>query len=122
MASRFPFACPNAFTAVLRAVSGALGEDSGAFVDGGTLRVRFGFAFATEVPLSTITATPYDGRVISRGVHGWRGDWLVNTTGSDLVELTFRPTQKARVLGVPVRLARLRLTPEDPEALLAALA
>lgn len=122
MAPRFPFACPNAFTTAIRAAGGALGDGSGAFIDGDLLRVRFGYAFSTEAPLSTITATPYDGRVISRGVHGWRGDWLVNTTGSDLVDLTFQPAQKARALGVPVKLTRLRLSLEDPEAFLAALA
>lgn len=121
MAAHFPFACTNPLHTVLRAVGGALGEQDGAAIDGDVLRVRFGYAFSTQVPLASVTATPYDGRVISRGVHGWRGDWLVNTTGRDLVELTFQPAQRAKVLGVPVRLTRLRLSLADPEAFLAVL-
>lgn len=123
MTQVFPFSCPHAGTTLLRASCGALGDRSQAEIDGDRLRVRFGFGFSADAPLSTIAATPYDGRVLlSRGVHGWRGDWLVNTTGTDLVELSFQPAQRARVLGVPVRLTRLRLSLADPEGFLAALA
>lgn len=121
MAAHFPFACTNPLHTVVRAVSGALGEDDGVEVDGEVLRIRFGYAFSATVPVASVTATPYDGVVLSRGVHGWRGDWLVNTTGSDLVELRLDPPQRAKVLGVPVRLTRLRLSLADPEAFLAVL-
>jgi hypothetical protein len=59
--------------------------------------------------------------VISRGVHGWRGDWLVNGAGDRLVEVRFDPPMKARVLGFPIRARRLRISVDDPDGLVEAI-
>jgi hypothetical protein len=54
-------------------------------------------------------------------VHGWRSDWLVNGAGDGLVEVLFDPTMPARVVGVPVRVRRLRVSVDDPAAVVASL-
>ena len=59
--------------------------------------------------------------VLSRGVHGWRGDWLVNGAGDGLVELRFDPPMRARVLGFPVHVRRLRVAVDDPDGLVQAI-
>jgi len=58
---------------------------------------------------------------LNRGVHGWRGDWLVNGAGDGLAEISFDPPMRAHVVGLPVRVRRLRIAVEDPQGLVAAL-
>ena len=61
------------------------------------------------------------GVILGLGVHGWAGRWLVNGSLDGLVTLQLSPAQRARVLGVPVKLRELQLSLEDPDTLLARL-
>ena len=84
--------------------------------------VRMGWAFAGRAPLTSVqSARPLDGVVISRGAHGWRGDWLVNGAGAGLVEILFDPPMAGHVLAVPVKVRRLRISVDDPDGLVAAI-
>jgi hypothetical protein len=86
------------------------------------VRIRMGWAFSADLPRSAIGSSgASDGPVGGIGVHGWRGAWLVNGAASGLVTIGFVPTQRARVIGLPVALHTLRLSLEEPEAFLAAL-
>ena len=60
--------------------------------------------------------------MLNRGVHGWRGSWLVNGAGDGLVEVLFDPPMRARVLGFPVHVRRLRVAVDDPDGLVQAIA
>lgn len=91
-------------------------------VDGDTLRVRMGWAFSADVPLSSVKgARPHEGIVGGIGVHGWRGWWLVNGAAKDIVTIDVDPRARGRVLGVPVKLRKLEVSVESPEELIAAL-
>ena len=91
--------------------------------DDGTVHVRMGWGFRTTFPRSAVVAaTPARPARITRGVHGWRGTWLVNGASDGLVELSLQPVQKARVLGFPVRLRALIVGVEDPDGLIEACA
>jgi hypothetical protein len=91
-------------------------------VDDREVDVRMGASFATTIPRShVVDAWAPDMRPISRGVHGWRGRWLVNGSGRGLVRLRIDPPVRARVLGVPVRLTELTMSLEMPEAAIAVL-
>jgi hypothetical protein len=91
-------------------------------VDGDTLRVRMGWAFSADVPLSSVKdARPHTGVVGGIGVHGWRGWWLVNGAAKDIVTIDIEPRARGRVLGVPVKLRTLEVSVESPEDLMAAL-
>lgn len=95
---------------------------SRAELGGGRLVVRMGWGFQARAPLSAVRdCAPSSGLVGGIGIHGWRGAWLVNGAASGLVTIRFEPTQRARVLGVPVALRALRISLEDPEGFLAAL-
>lgn len=91
-----------------------------AYVDvGDDVVVRMGWAFRASFPRAfVIRASLHPGTVISRGVHGWAGRWLVNGSAQGLVSLELAPEQRARVMGVPVRLRELLVSIEQPEALL----
>ena len=110
---------------VLRPLLSVLGlgpRHSGLDLDPGRLRVRMGWAFIATVTRSQIrSAARWDGLVGGIGVHGWGGRWLVNGAASGLVTLEIDPPARAWVIGAPVKLRSLRVSVEDPDALLAAL-
>jgi hypothetical protein len=92
-------------------------------IDGDRLRVKMGWLFSADIPLSSIARvgpdTQFPGGI---GAHGWRGNWLVNGSVSGRVRLEIDPAQRARATGVPVKLRVLRLSMESPEELIEALA
>jgi hypothetical protein len=86
----------------------------------GSLHVRFGWGFRTEIPLASITqAKPNTDRVYSWGAHGFRGRWLVNGSSKGIVTLTIDPPARAYVMGVPTSLRTLDVSVTDPDALIA---
>ena len=91
-------------------------------VDAERVEVRMGWSFHAELPRASITAAALgDDVALTRGVHGWSGDWLVNGDGTGIVELRIEPPVRARAVGMPIRLHRLRISVENPSAVLAAL-
>ena len=87
-----------------------------------TLTVRLGLSWRAEIPRSAIKTAARDPlRTISIGAHGWRGEWLVNTSTKGLVVLTIDPEGRGRCLGYPIKLRRLHLSLADPDAFLAEL-
>jgi len=97
-------------------------ERSGIAVGATDVAVEMGRLFSGRAPAASIaSARALDDRVISRGVHGWRSDWLVNGAGDGLVEVIFDPPMRARVTGVPVRVRRLRVSVDEPAAVVASL-
>lgn len=88
----------------------------------GALHVAMGWGFSAEIPLASIKeARRWEGRVISWGVHGFRGRWLVNGSSDGVVAITIDPPVKAKVVGFPVTLRELRVSVTDPDALIAAV-
>lgn len=95
---------------------------SGLTIDGDSLRVRMGWLFRAQVPMSSVRGTrPDDQMVGGIGAHGWRGNWLVNGSMKGIVRIEIDPPAKAKVMGIPQRLTTLRVSVEEPEALMAAL-
>jgi hypothetical protein len=89
--------------------------------DDTSFRVRFG-TFRVRVPLGSVAETePIDTRIISAGVHGWRGRWLVNGSSRGLLRLTIDPGERGRLLGVPIRVRELTLSLDDRDGFLGAL-
>ena len=88
---------------------------------GDTLRVKFGWGFDSEIPLSSVTSAQHNNeRVLGWGVHGFRGRWLVNGSSKGIVELQIDPPAKASVMGVPIKLRTLWVSVTDPDALIEA--
>jgi len=87
------------------------------------ISVRMGWAFRSTFDRTRVAAvSKYPGSIaLTRGVHGWRGKWLVNGAGDGVVEIELEPEQRAYVLGVPVGLRRLLVSVVDPGALVDAL-
>jgi hypothetical protein len=95
---------------------------SGVWVGQDTIRVTMGWAFRAEIPREAVRETRADSdAVYGWGVHGWRGQWLVNGSSSGLVRLEIEPEVQAWVMGVPVRLRTLRLSLDAPDQLMSLL-
>jgi len=96
---------------------------SGAAVGDSDVALTMGWGFGGRAPLESVaSARPIQETVaVTRGVHGWRGDWLVNGAGDGIVEVRFAPPMKAHVMGFPVRVRRLRVSVDDPEGFALAL-
>lgn len=99
-----------------------LGARSAAIeVDDARIVVTYGPWFRADVARDAIASVDRDERrTITRGVHGWRGRWLVNGAGVGLVRIRFEPEQRARTIGFPVRLVELVVNVADPADLLEA--
>jgi hypothetical protein len=122
MASTTAFPFRYGFFRPLLSVLGMGPRFSTVALDGDHLRVRMGWCFRADVPLSSIKAVrPYRGMVYGIGVHGTKGRWLVNGAARGIVEIDIHPPSRARVMGVPIRLRTLRISVESPEELMAAL-
>jgi hypothetical protein len=116
---------PISFDGWYRVLSTVVGlPPSSAYVelDGGEVAVRMGWAFRARFPRSAIaSAAPSGIRTINRGVHGFRGRWLVNGSGRDILRMGLDPPQRGYVMGFPVRLRELLVSVEDLPAATAAL-
>jgi hypothetical protein len=101
-------------------LTAATASNSYVEVAGDLVRVRMGFGFGTSFPRDVVRhAARWEGRTpLSIGVHGWRGRWLVNGARRPLVVIDLDPTQRARMLGVPVRLRQLIVSVDDPDTLI----
>lgn len=117
---RFPIRFGKAYSVLSSAV---LLLPAHAYIDvGETVEVRMGWAFRARFPRSmVISATRYERRPLSRGVHGLAGCWLVNGAGDRVLQIDLRPAGEARVLGFPVSLRTLLVSVDDPEALASSL-
>ncbi|MGH8999693.1 MAG: peptide-methionine (R)-S-oxide reductase MsrB [Acidimicrobiia bacterium] len=86
------------------------------------LAVRMGWAFRARIPGVVLAgAEPAPDVRFTTGVHGWRGRWLVNAASDGIVELVLSETVRAWVAGFPIRLRRLRVGLDDPDAFLSDL-
>jgi hypothetical protein len=91
-------------------------------VDGDDVDVRMGWAFRSRFPRAAVASAAETHRsVLSRGVHGFAGRWLVNGSGQGLLAIELAPRQRAYVMGFPVRLRTLIVSVADPAALAVAL-
>ena len=112
----------GAFWGFVLKLIGSGPERSGIAVSDADLAIKMGRSFDGRAPRTSVTsAQALTDTVISRGVHGWRGDWLVNGSGAGLVELRFEPPMPSHVLLFPVKVRRLRIAVDDPDGLVDAV-
>ena len=85
------------------------------------IRVRMSHAFRSTFTRAEVGAVTDNPSVISIGVHGWNGRWLVNGAHSPIARITFVTPVRARVLGVPIHLRELLVSVDDVAQLQRAL-
>jgi hypothetical protein len=82
-------------------------------IDGDTIRVRMSWAFRARFTRGDISAVVPNKGVVSIGVHGWKGRWLVNGSHRPIARITFALPTHARVLGVRVTVRELLVSVDD---------
>ena len=97
---------------------------SGIWVGPDSVRVAMGWGFRAELPRRDLR--PVDPGAVTvlnslGGVHGWDGRWIVSGAADSLVRLDLAPEAHARVMGITVRLASLRVSVEAVAELTSAL-
>jgi hypothetical protein len=116
---------PIAYSTSMRILLGSLGlgrSTAWMEVDDASVEVRMGWAFRARFARSAVRAAELSDRpVISQGVHGRNGRWLVNGTTQGVVRIDLAPEQQARAIGRRVRLSSLELSVDDPDGLARAL-
>jgi hypothetical protein len=90
-------------------------------IDGGTIRVRMSYAFRARFTRGDISDVGTHRLVVSIGVHGWRGRWLVNGAHRPIARIAFALPVRARVLGVAVNIRELLVSVDDVAELQRAL-
>ncbi|HEY5957364.1 MAG TPA: hypothetical protein VIV60_12450 [Polyangiaceae bacterium] len=91
-------------------------------IDGPKVTVRMSWAFRSRFDRGTLLSVERAKDVLlTRGVHGFAGRWLVNGSGQGIVALKFEPVQRAYVLGFPVQLKQLLVSVEDVDGVISAL-
>jgi hypothetical protein len=112
----------GAYSRFLLKLVGSGPEQSGIAVDDAALAIKMGRSFDGRAPrTSVVSARTLADQAIGRGVHGWRGDWLVNGAADGLVEIVFEPPMPGHVLLFPVHVRRLRIAVDDPDGLVVAV-
>jgi hypothetical protein len=109
--------------ALLAAVLGMGRRRASVEVGDDDVAVRMGWAFSARIPRrSIVSAAPHPRVWYAIGVHAaGRGDWIVNGTSRNMVDVRVDPPAPARAIGFPVRLRRLRVSVDHPADLVAAL-
>jgi hypothetical protein len=86
------------------------------------VQVRMGWAFRTRFPRAAVASVAeMHRRPLSRGVHGFAGQWLVNGSGRGILRIDLIPSQRGYVMGFPVRLRQLMVSVTEPAILAKAL-
>jgi hypothetical protein len=90
-------------------------------IDGNNVRVRMSYAFRSRFSRGDISGVGTHRPVVSIGVHGWRGRWMVNGAHRPIARITFALPVTARVLGVAVQVRELLVSVDDVAELQRAL-
>jgi hypothetical protein len=93
-------------------------------LDDAVLKVHMGWAFTASIPRDAIVHAANDPRSHwwAIGVHATgRHAWLVNGSTRGVVWLDFTPMVRARTMRLPLRLRRLGISPDEPDAFVSAL-
>ena len=121
MSRRFTIRYGRTIGLVLRAV-GAGRRWSYVEIDDDNVVVRMSWAFSSRIHRRSIVGSGrHDYVWWAYGVHGFRGRWIVNGSGHDIVTLKLDPPARARVVGIPIRLREVWVSLEDPDGFLGAI-
>ncbi|MGH3954810.1 hypothetical protein [Mycobacteroides salmoniphilum] len=87
-----------------------------------TLTVKHGWAFAIEIPLTSIrSAVARAEKPLAWGVHASTTGWLVNGSREGIVDIQYAPPIKPRAPMSFGAVGGLQLSVTDPDGLIAAL-
>jgi hypothetical protein len=90
-------------------------------IDGDVVKVCMSWAFRAKFPKSTVAEVSDHRPVLSIGVHGFRGRWLVNGAHRPIARIRLSQPGRARILGLPLTVRQILVSVEDRDTLRSAL-
>jgi hypothetical protein len=90
-------------------------------VTGDDVKISMGWAFRTTFSRLDVIEVVDQRSVMSVGVHGWRGRWLVNGANSPIAAIRLSRPVRARVLGIATNVREILVSVDDRDALRRAL-
>jgi hypothetical protein len=86
-------------------------------VDGDVVKIRMGWAFRAKFPRADVAEVTNHRPVVSIGVHGWRGRWLVNGAHRPIAAIRLSPPVRARIVGFPLTVREILVSVADRDVL-----
>jgi hypothetical protein len=86
-------------------------------IDDDTVKVRMAWAFRASFPRADVVEVAKYRPVLSIGVHGWRGRWLVNGANRPIAVIRLAVPARARVMGFPVALREILVSTDNRDVL-----
>ena len=86
-------------------------------LDGDVVKVRMGWAFRTKFSRVDVSDVVNHRPVVSIGVHGWKGRWLVNGAHRPIAVIRLSQPARGRVVGFPVTVREIFVSVDDRDAL-----
>ena len=90
-------------------------------INGDTVKVRMSWAFRAKFPKSSVMEVVNFRPVVSVGVHGWKGRWLVNGANRPIAVIRLSEPARGFVIGFPVKLREVLVSVDDRDGLRSAL-
>ncbi len=93
-------------------------------IDNQQVKVQMAWAFRCHFPkmaIAKVTLMETNRIILSRGVHGWGGRWLVNGSGTGIITFELIAKQWGRMIFFPIKLKQLLVSVEEPMKLMEAL-
>jgi hypothetical protein len=86
-------------------------------IDGDVVKVRMAWAFRMKFARVDVSDVVNHRPVVSIGVHGWKGRWLVNGAHRPIAVIRLSQPARARVVGFPVTVREVFVSVDDRDAL-----
>ena len=86
-------------------------------IDGDVVKVRMGWAFRATFSRSDVIEVAKHRPVVSIGVHGFRGRWLVNGAHRPIATIRLAQPVRARIIGFPLSVHEILVSVAERDAL-----
>jgi hypothetical protein len=88
---------------------------------GDTVKIRMSWAFRVKFSKADVMEVVNFRPVMSIGVHGFRGRWLVNGAHRPIAVIRLQQPARGLVVGFPLKVREILVSVDDRDALQAAL-
>ncbi|MGO9877233.1 MAG: hypothetical protein ACLPVY_25930 [Acidimicrobiia bacterium] len=90
-------------------------------IDDDVVKIRMSWAFRAKFAKSTVAEVSDFHPVVSIGVHGFRGRWLVNGAHRPIARIRLSEPIRGRIIGLPLAVREILVSVEDRDTLRSAL-
>jgi hypothetical protein len=90
-------------------------------IDGSDVKIRMSWAFRMKFARADVMEVVNHRPVVSVGVHGWKGRWLVNGAHRPIAVIRLSRPVRALMIGFPVHVREVLVSVDDRDGLRTAI-